>query len=220
MRAVYILAAAALVLLLLGQVRVGGQAELGAQGLLAWVRLGWFRLQVFPWKWGGKKKKKKRKKPPAPPPEQPPEPEAPPPEKPKPAPLLERAGCALEYAQTLLPIALEAAGGLWRGLRMDRLELVLTAGAEDPADAAMAYGRATAALGALWQPLTAAFRVKDGTARVQMDFDAGGMTVYASAALSIKLGRVVIIGLSAGARALAGALAVRKRQKTKRRKAA
>ena len=107
-----------------------------------------------------------------------------------------------------------------RGLRMDTLELELTAGSSDPADAAMLYGEANAALGALWFPLTKAFNVKDGRARVKLDFDASGITVYGVAALSIKIGTVVWIGLRAGLKALFGALAVRKRLKLKRRKAA
>ena len=43
-----------------------------------------------------------------------------------PAPLPEKIGGALEYAQALLPVALEAAKGMWRGLRVDVLELELT----------------------------------------------------------------------------------------------
>ena len=84
----------------------------------------------------------------------------------------------------------------------------------------MLYGEANAALGALWFPLTKAFKVKDGRARVKLDFDAPGITVYGAAALSIKTGTVVWIGLRAGFKALFGALAVRKRLKLKRRKAA
>ena len=123
-------------------------------------------------------------------------------------------------AQALRPVGLVAAKGLWGGLRVDVLELGLTAGGSDPADAAMLYGRANVALGALWRPLTKAFHVKDGTARVKLDFDAPGTTVYGQAALSIKIGTVVWIGLRAGWKALFRALAARKRLKRKRRKAA
>ena len=139
-----------------------------------------------------------------------------------PATLPEKVGGALEYARALLPVALEAAEGLWRGFAIDTLELELTAGSSDPADAAMLYGSANAALGALWIPLTRAFHVKDGTARVKLDFDAPGITVYALASFSLKLGRVVWVGLRAGVKALIGALAARRRLKLKRqqRKAA
>ena len=213
MKALFVLAVLVLILLLLGQVRVGGRAEFNEKGFFLWIRLGRLKLKILPAgpkeeKIGKPKKPKKEK-----------EPKKPKKEKP-PTPLPEKIGGALEYAQALLPVALEAAKGMWRGLRVDVLELELTAGGSDPADAAMLYGQANAALGALWHPLTRAFHVKDGTARVKLDFDAPGTTVYGQAALSVKIGTLVWIGLGAGWKALFGALAARKRLKRKRRKAA
>lgn len=212
MKALFVLVVLVLILLLLGQVRVGGRAEFSAEGFFLWIRLGRFKLKILPAepkeeKIGKPKKLKKEK-----------EPKKPKKEKP-PTPLPEKIGGALEYAQALLPVALEAAKGMWRGLRVDVLELELTAGGGDPADTAMLYGQANAALGALWYPLTRAFHVKDGTARVKLDFDAPGTTVYGQAALSVKIGTLVWIGLGAGWKALFGALAARKRLKRKRRKA-
>jgi len=211
-KALFVLAVLVLILLLLGQVRVGGRAEFSAEGFFLWIRLGRFKLKILPAgpkeeKIGKPKKPKKEK-----------EPKKPKKEKP-PTPLPEKIGGALEYAQALLPVALEAAKGMWRGLRVDVLELELTAGGGDPADTAMLYGQANAALGALWYPLTRAFHVKDGTARVKLDFDAPGTTVYGQAALSVKIGTLVWIGLGAGWKALFGVLAARKRLKRKRRKA-
>ncbi|MCI9026475.1 MAG: DUF2953 domain-containing protein [Lawsonibacter sp.] len=212
MRALHILAVVLLVLLLIGQIRVGCRAEFNSEGFFLWARLGKIRIKILPMK----PKEEKPQKPPKPP-------------KPKkekkeklPATLPEKVGGALEYARALLPVALEAAEGLWRGFAIDTLELELTAGSSDPADAAMLYGSANAALGALWIPLTRAFHVKDGTARVKLDFDAPGITVYALASFSLKLGRVVWVGLRAGVKALIGALAARRRLKLKRqqRKAA
>ena len=212
MKALFVLAVLVLILLLLGQVRVGGRAEFNEKGFFIWIRLGRFKLKILPAgpkeeKIGKPKKPKKEK-----------EPKKPKKEKP-PTPLPEKIGGALEYAQALLPVALEAAKGMWRGLRVDVLELELTAGGGDPADTAMLYGQANAALGALWHPLTRAFHVKDGTARVKLDFDAPGTTVYGQAALSVKIGTLVWIGLGAGWKALFGVLAARKRLKRKRRKA-
>ena len=212
MRALHILAVVLLVLLLIGQIRVGCRAEFNSEGFFLWARLGKIRIKILPMK----PKEEKPQKPPKPP-------------KPKkekkeklPATLPEKVGGALEYARALLPVALEAAEGLWRGFAIDTLELELTAGSSDPADAAMLYGQANAALGALWYPLTRAFHVKDGAARVKLDFDAPGITVYALASFSLKLGRVVWVGLRAGVKALIGALAARRRLKLKRqqRKAA
>lgn len=212
MKALVVPAVVVLVLFLIGQIRVGGQAEFNAEGFFLWVRAGKLRIKILPMRPKEKKPKEPKKKK---------EPRKPKKEKP-PTPLPEKLGGALEYARELLPVALEAAGGMLRGLRVDTLRLELTAGSPDPADAAALYGQASAALGALWRPLTTAFRVKDGSARVNLDFDAPGMTVYGTAGLSIKIGTVVWIGLRAGFRALFGALAARKRLKLKRqqRKAA
>ncbi len=215
MKALFVLAVVVLALLLVGQIRLGGRAEFNAQGFFLWIRLGRFQIKLLPMK--QKREKTTPQKPKEPTKKK--EPKRPKKERP-PAPLTEKLGGALEYAQALLPVGLEAAKGLWRGLRVDVLELELTAGGSDPADAAMLYGRANAALGALWRPLTKAFHVKDGTARVKLDFDAPGTTVYGQAALSIKIGTVVWIGLRAGWKALLGALAAKKRLKLKRRKAA
>lgn len=214
MRALHILAVVILVLLLIGQVRVGGRAEFNADGFFLWIRLGKFNIKILPVKPREEKEPQKPKKP-----KEKKEPKKSGKEKP-PTPLSEKIGGAMEYAQALLPVGLEAAKGMWRGLRVDVLELELTAGGSDPADAAMLYGQANAALGALWFPLTKAFHVKDGTARVKLDFDAPGVTVYGQASLSIKIGTVVWISLRAGWKALFGALAAKKRLKLKRRKAA
>ena len=214
MKAAFILAVVVLVLLLIGQVRAGGRAEFSAGGFFLWVRLGRFQIKLLPMEPREERPKKpkrpKEKKPRTPKKEKPP------------APLPEKIGGALEYAQALLPVALEAAKGMWRGLRVDVLDLELTAGAPDPADAAAVYGKANAALGALWFPLTKAFHVKEGAARVKLDFDAPGTTVYGTAALSMKIGTLMRIGLGAGVKALFRALAARKRLKIKRqqRKAA
>ena len=230
MSALAVLAAVLLLFLLLGQVRVGGQAEFSDQGLLVWARLGRFRRPVVPWNHQKRPKTAtppKKAKPPNKPQSSPPKKngqDQPPPrgeDKTKSlSPLVRRAGGALEYAQALLPVVLDAAGGVWRGLRVDRLELELTAGASDPGDAALVYGQANAALGALWLPLTRALRVKDGSARVRMDFDADRLTVYGRAAVSIRIGCLTRIALVNGIQGLKRALAVRKRRKRKQRKAA
>ena len=214
MKAAFILAVVVLVLLLIGQVRAGGRAEFSAGGFFLWVRLGRFQIKLLPMEPREERPKKpkrpKEKKPRTPKKEKPP------------APLPEKIGGTLEYAKALLPVALEAAKGVWRGLRVDVLDLELTAGSPDPADAVRLYSQASAALGTLWYPLTRAFHVKDGSARVKLDFDAPGMTVYGTAALSIKVGTAVWVGLRAGWKALFGALAARKRLKLKKqqRKAA
>jgi len=202
LKALLIPAVILLVLFLLGQIRIGGRAQYSETGAFLWLRIGGVNIQMYPSKPKGEKKPKRKK------PAKDPEAEK--------VGTLEKAGGALEYARELLPILLEAAGQCRQKLRVDRLELELTAAAADPADAALLYGQANAALGAFWYPLTEAFRVKDGTARVNLDFEGQTPTLYANAALSFTLGQLVWLGIYFGLRALRAFLAVRKQQKMKR----
>ncbi len=238
MRWYYILAIVVLVLFLIGQIRVGARAEYNAQGFLAWLRLGPLNIKVFPLAKKGerkpKRKKEKAEKPAGKKPKKPvgetsgkpaeAKPGKPAGEKPKKAaeekpgkPVLEKVGGALDYAMALLPIALDAGAQFGRKLQIDVLRLELTAGAEDPADAAIRYGQAVAALGAFWTPLTHAFRVKDGEARALVDFGSSSMTLYGAAALSLKIGQIVRLGLWAGWRALWAFLGVRREHRREKR---
>jgi hypothetical protein len=212
-----ILAIVILVLFLIGQIRVGGQVEYDDKGVAVWVRVGPLRLQVFPRKEKAsptdKKKKKQRQAK-----------QAKPKQETGPKPVSERVGGALEYVQAFLPIILKAVGQLYHKLQVDQLELELTAGAQDPSDAALRYGQANAALGALWYPLVEALHVKDGHARAKVDFEAQKMTLYAYASLSIKIGQILSLALYFGIKFLTAYLKIRKRKtnpKTEhRRKAA
>ena len=187
-------------LFLLGQTRIGVQGEYTAEGLTARVRLGLVRLQVYPLK----KQKQKKEKPPKK--KKPPKRETE--EKPK-------KGGPVKLLLRLLPLALEAGGQFRRKLQVDLLRLEVTAGTSDPADAAMVYGRANAALGAAWRPLVTAFRVKDGHAAVRIDFDSEQTTVYGAAALSIKVGQALWLGLYFGAKALRQIILLRGEQNKK-----
>ena len=212
MRGLYITAAALLILFLLMQVRLGGGAEYSAEGFRAWVRLGAFKLQVFPWKKKPKKEKPLKQEKPKKPKQkkQPAEPKT----------ASQKLGGALDYVQAFLPIGLDALGGFAKKLRVDKLDLELTVGAPDPADAAMAYGQANAALAAIWETLTRTLPVKDGRAGTRVDFNAQSMTLYGTAALSMKLGQLLGLGLYTGIKALRAFLSVRGKNKKQQRKAA
>lgn len=186
------------ILFLVGQVRIGVRGEYTAHGIAAWIRLGPLHLKVWPRK-AAKQKPAREKK------EQKPKKEA---GQKAPAP----AGGALEYVRELLPLALEAAGQFRQKLQVDHLELVLRAGAHDPADAAMVYGYANAALGGLWLPLTEAFHVKNGRARVELDFESEYTTLYALGAMSIKVGQALWLGLYFGLKGLSKLAAVKGRR--------
>lgn len=216
MRGLLILIILLAVFWLLGQIRLGVVAEYRAEGLRVWLRVGLWSIPVFPLK------PKKRKK------NSPPQPSSAGPEQPKPKRepptpnWSEQIGGALEYGKALLPILLEAAGQFRRKIRLDKLRVKVTVGAADPADAAMRYGQANGALGALWGTLNEVFDLRDGEASAVVDFDAREITVYALAALSLKLGQIVWLGLYFGCRALRAFLRVRgqRKQEQQQRKAA
>lgn len=195
-------------LFLIGQVRIGVRATYQEEGLALWARVGKLRSRVFPRpkkhpdtqkadaKLNSRSRRSKKE-----------------PVSKEPPPMAERVGGAVEYAKALLPIVLEAAGQFKRKLRVDTLHLVLTAGGSDPGDAAMLYGQANMVLGTFWYPLTEALQVKDGDARVALDFDAPGMTICADAALSLKIGQILWLGIYFGRKGLRAFLRVHNRQK-------
>ena len=117
----------------------------------------------------------------------------------------------------LLPLALEAAGCFRRRLRVDQLELKLTIGAADPGDAAIRYGQANALLGSIWQPLTEAFHVEEGRARVEVDFTAAALVLTGQVSLSLKLYQLLWLGLHFGLRALSTYVNHRNRHKQRER---
>lgn len=192
-----------IVLFLIGQIRVGCKVVYDHEGIQAWVRAASFYIRVFPLKKTEEEKPKKEKKPKKPKEKK---------EKP-PAAVSEKLGGALGYVQSLLPVLLDAVKYFTHKLQVDELHMKLVAGGPDPADAAMLYGRASAALGALWYPLTHAFDVKDGYAKVDLDFEAQQMTLCATASLSLKSGQILWFAIYFGIRALSAFLRERKRQK-------
>ena len=205
MSAPAVLLCVVIVLFLIAQIRVGCKAEYDQEGVRVFVRAAGFHICVFPVKKKKKQKPKKAKKP----------------KKEKkakePVPMKERIGGAVGYVQTLLPVVIKAVGYFFKKLQIDTLRLRLVAGSPDPADAAKVYGTASAALGALWQPLTQAFDVKDGHARVDLDFESDRMTIWAAASLSIKIGQIIWLAVYFGIWALVRFLKERKRQKNEKK---
>ena len=193
-----------LALFLIGQLRIGVDGQYGEQGLQVRIRLGPVRLKVYPTspKPEGKPKPKpkpeKREKP-----------------KQKKGKRLARKDL-LELARQFVPLALEAAGCFWSKLVMDKLDIRVAVGSDDPADAALLYGQLHAALGAVWKPLNQAFHVKDGRGRVEIDFNSSSITLYFHGALSLKLGQLLWLGLHFGGKALGRFLKFRKEQEAKK----
>ena len=188
----------AVLLALLGQVRVGVGGEYGPSGPRAWLRVGPARIVLWPRK--GKKAQARK--------DQAPKKEKHPAggEKGRP---LDTLRTGLDYLRALLPVALEAAGQFRRRLQVDELFLEARVGADDPADAAAAYGYASFALGALWGPLNEAFRIKDGTIRVLPDLEGRRAGLEGRVSLSLTLAQLTRLGLYFGSKGLRAFLTVK-----------
>lgn len=201
-----VLAAAVVLLILLGQLRLGCRGEYRADGCFLWLRFGGWKIQVYPRGRKEQKQQKEKQKPQKQPPKSGQENEQP---------LIQRVGGALVYAEELVPVLLKAAGQFKKKLCVDQLVIEVTAGAEDPGDAAMAYGRANAALGALWYGLTQTFCVEDGNARVRVDFEARETTIYGMISLSLRLRQAVWLGIYFSINALGAFLRARSKRNEK-----
>lgn len=209
MRGLIVAAAILALLFLLGCIPLSGGGEYRSAGASLWLRLGPVRITLLPRKQKTQKQRKERS------PQKPERPQKANPEKQKPT-----LGGSLAYAKALLPTVLECARRVWGAIYLNTLYLELQVGAEDPGEAAMAYGRANAVLGAIWTPLVQAFRVKDGHARINLDFDRKEPALYARAELSIRLGQALWLGLFFGLKALKQILQVKNEKKQQQRKAA
>lgn len=107
----------------------------------------------------------------------------------------QKKGGALDLVRAALPLVRPALAGVKKRLTIDDLELFVTWRSDDPADAAIGYGRASAALGALWALVDDNFKVKKSRLGCRADFGDGRSEVYASAALSLNLWKTLTLGV-------------------------
>lgn len=192
----WIIAGAVIVLLwLIGCVPLGvGGAHTQEERGWVWLRVGPARITLYPRpkKETSKPVKEKKTKPPK---------EKKPKKEKKPGKSLTREQI-MALVRRLIPLGLEAAGSFRRKLRIDVLDLHLVVGEPDPADAALHYGQASAALGALWGPLNEAFQIKDGRARVDVDFQQEHWALWGRIQMTITVGQLIWLGLLWGVKAL------------------
>ena len=102
----------------------------------------------------------------------------------------------------LLRIVLDFISGFKRKLRVNRLEMRLILGGDDPCDLAINYGRAWAALGNLMPHLEHQFVIKKRDLEVECDFTSGETRVFAWLDLTITLGRLLMLAVCYGIRAV------------------
>lgn len=178
-------------LVLIGCIPVGVDARYNAEGVFLAAKLGPIRLQLLPQK--QKKKKKQQKKP-----EKAPEKAAS--QEKKPNPILSGG---VDGILQLLDIVLDTLGALRRKLRVNELTLyVHIGGSDDPAKAAMGYGRAWAAIGAITPSLERLFVIKKRDIRPALDYTISNTQVDAHLVTTITIGRSLALALRAGIRFL------------------
>ena len=183
------------VLVLIGCIPVGVDARYSADGVFLTAKLGPFRLQLLPQK---PKEKPKKRKPQQKQPKKTPA-KAEPQEK-KPNPLLSGG---VDGLMQLLDLAFDTLGDLRRKLRVNELTLyVLIGGADDPAKAAMGYGRAWAAIGAITPSLERLFVIKKRDIRPALDYTISNTQIDAHLVTTITIGRSLALALRAGIRFL------------------
>ena len=168
-------------LVLIGCIPVGVDARYNAEGVFLAAKLGPIRLQL------------QQKKP-----EKAPEKAAS--QEKKTNPIL--SGGVDEILQ-LLDIVLDTLGDLRRKLRVNELTLyVRIGGSDDPAKAAMGYGRAWAAIGAITPSLERLFVIKKRDIRPALDYTISNTQVDAHLVTTITIGRSLALALRAGIRFL------------------
>ena len=177
-------------LVLIGCIPVGVDARYNAEGVFLAAKLGPIRLQLLPQKPKKKKKKPAKKQQPAAKPA-----EKTPAEKKK-NPLLSGG---VDGLMQLLTLALDTLGDLRRKLRVNELTLHVTVpGSDDPAKAAMNYGRAWAAIGALTPTMERLFVIKKRDIRPELDYNETQMKADAHLVTTITIGRSLALALRAG----------------------
>lgn len=182
-----------LVLILIGQLRVGAAVDYSESGLFLRIKAGPVRIQVLP----SKKEKAVQEEPKSKDTK----------EKPKRA-LKDTLSLALRF----VPLLGEAAGRLIRKIRIDHLILHVIWGNENPASAAMGYGAGNAALGMLWPVLEHNFNVKEHDLRVDVDFERKTPTLTAQAQATLTIVQGLSLGVRLGIKALKLYLGYRREQ--------
>lgn len=203
------------VVVLLAVLPLGVSVKYNSEGPLVRVIAGPVRFTVFPLP--KKEKKEKKKKPevpsaeapaPEPPPQNPPPPPKPKEEKPK----EEKGGSILDFLP-LVQLVFRFLGDFRRKLRLNNLELKLIMAGGDPANLAINYGRAWAAVGNLMPHLERLFVIKNRDIEVECDFTGSETLVIARLDLTITLGRILSLVFVYAIRALMEFIKIKKKRK-------
>ncbi len=119
----------------------------------------------------------------------------------EPAEPAQKKGGGLAMMWSFVRLGVSFLGELRRKLLVRRLQLHLTYGGDDPAKAAIQYGNSCAALHALWPVFDRLFRIRRPDVRLIFDAQACEITVRADVQITIRVGRVIALGVRYGLRA-------------------
>lgn len=172
--------------LLVALLRVGARATLEEGVFSLKLIAGPVKLNILPR--NEEKVKKTRKEKPEKeekPPEKKPE------EKPKP-----KMKITLELVRIILSAVGDALGRLRRKLSIDLLTIHYTVASDDPYSAAMTYGYASAAVGALMPVIENIFKVKKSDVGVAVTFDGNDAEIFIDAQLTIAIWEIIYIALA------------------------
>ena len=113
----------------------------------------------------------------------------------------------------LVKLAISFLGDFRRKLRVDRLEMKLVMAGGDPCDLAINYGKAWIALGNLMPYLERIFFIRKRDLQVACDFVEEHTKIYARLDISITFGRLVVLAVNYGWKALSAYLKIMKKRK-------
>ena len=129
------------------------------------------------------------------------------------APTQEKSGGPITDFLPLVKVALELLNDFRRKLRVNRLEVKLVMAGDDPCNLAVNYGRAWAAVGNLMSRLENFLVIKKRDIDVECDFTASKTTIYARLDLTITLGRILVIAVVYGFRAIVELMKIKNKRK-------
>lgn len=198
------------ILIVLALIPLGAHVRYDSDGPMVKIIAGPVRIQLLPKKKKKKKakkekKEKKEKKKKAPKPKKPEE------KKPKEK---KPIGGLIRDFYPFVKLGLSFLGCFFRKLRVPILKLHVGFGGQgDSAKAALNYGRAWAAIGALMPALRKKLRIKKEDITASCDFTSGEMLIYAELKIYFFLGDLVAMAVHYGFRALRLYLAMKMRHK-------
>lgn len=177
------------VLLVLLLLPFGAIVRYDEAGLLVFVKVWLLRFQVVPAPPKKKDKKGEKKE------EKPKDSQEPPAPRKKDKEGEAKKGGKLELLRAALPLVKQALVGLKKRLTIRQLELHVVWAGSDPADVAVGYGYANAALGTLWAVLSENFKIKKHSLGASVSFEDAAPTVYLNAIVTLNLWKLLTLVL-------------------------